>query len=416
MDRELPTSIRRRARIVRFGIIAAILVALAVAITLIAVFTTRSVKESELLLGQVERGALESAVTTNGKIVAAYEEIIVSPVNSRLLEIYVHEGDSVVAGTPLMRLDLESTRTEYQRLADEVTMKEGEMRQTNLNGETSISQLEMQIRTKAMAVDALEAEYRSEVRLDSIGSGTGERVRQAELAWATGRLELQQMRRQLDNERLLQKAAAHNKRLETDISRRSLAEASRTLDEARISANRSGIITYLANEIGATISAGTKMAVISDLSHFKAQGELPDAHADKLAVGTPVEVRSSGKVLRGHVANTTPQSKSGVIPFTVSLDNDFDPAIRAGRTAQISIIYDSRPDILRIPAGSFFQGPGNYTLFVRTADDRLEQRHVTLGESNPDYVEVLSGLVEGESVVISDMKDYQTYKSLKIKN
>ena len=56
------------------------------------------------------------------------------------------------------------------------------------------------------------------------------------------------------------------------------------------------------------------------------------------------------------------------------------------------------------------------TAGIRDTDDRLEQRHVTLGESNPDYVEVLSGLVEGESVVISDMKDYQTYKSLKIKN
>lgn len=68
-----------------------------------------------------------------------------------------------------------------------------------------------------------------------------------------------------------------------------------------------------------------------------------------------------------------------------------------------------------MPNGAFFKGPGQYDLFVLNGEHRLERRSVKLGDSNREYVEVLSGLKPGDRVVTSDMTDYTSSKSLKLK-
>ena len=54
-------------------------------------------------------------------------------------------------------------------------------------------------------------------------------------------------------------------------------------------------------------------------------------------------------------------------------------------------------------------------MFVKTGEDKLERRTVTLGDSNFDFVEVTSGIQPGEEVVVSDMSSYKNKRSIKLK-
>ena len=74
-----------------------------------------------------------------------------------------------------------------------------------------------------------------------------------------------------------------------------------------------------------------------------------------------------------------------------------------------------KSEVLRIANGSYYSRPGNYSLFVRTDEGTLERRDVQLGAANMDYVEVVSGLREGEQVVISDMSDFNKQNIISIK-
>ncbi len=168
-----------------------------------------SVDREDLLITTVDSGTIETSVTGSGSIVPAFEEIINSPINSRIIEVYCKAGDSVDIGTPLLRLDLQSTETELNKLKDQIQMKNYELEQQKVNNNTRVSDLAMQVKVKEMTVNRLEAELRNERYLDSLGSGTGDRVRQAELAFNTGKLELEQMRQQL-----CQRAQSHRRRAE----------------------------------------------------------------------------------------------------------------------------------------------------------------------------------------------------------
>lgn len=161
-------------------------------------------------------------------------------------------------------------------MADEVSMKKNEIEQESLNSATYLTDLEMKVKVKEMSLGHLKAEVANERRLDSIGSGTGDRIRQAELAYSTARLELDQLKTQLANEKKAHAVAYRSKQLEGTISARNLETMGRTLDDARVKAPRKGTVTWLNKNLGTSIGAGEKLAVVSDLGHFKIEGEIPE--------------------------------------------------------------------------------------------------------------------------------------------
>lgn len=415
MDREIPLEEQRKeARKKRMKIAGAFL-SVILLVAIVIVFIGESVKESDLTISPAEKGTIESSVSASGKIVPLYEQAIVSPVSTKILEVYCSEGDVVESGQSLLRLDLQSTEMELRRATDEVSMKRNEIEQAQLNNATYITDLEMKIRAKEMAVSHLKAEVSNEKRLDSIGSGTGDRIREAELAYETGKLELEQLRMQLKNERKAHAAAFRSKQLEGTISARNLEEVQRTMDDARVKAPREGTVTYLNKSLGTSIAPGEKLAVVSDLSHFKINGEIPESNSGKLSIGSSVNVRINRNTIRGHISNISPQNVNGMVQFTVLLDNDADKLLRSGLRTDLNVVYDIHDGVVRIPNGSYFQGPGSYQLFVKVSEGRLERRNVSLGDSNFDYVEVKSGIQPGEQVVVSDMASYKNKRSIKLK-
>ena len=62
-----------------------------------------------------------------------------------------------------------------------------------------------------------------------------------------------------------------------------------------------------------------------------------------------------------------------------------------------------KEDVMRVANGSFYVGRGEYELFGCNSDNELVKRKIQLGDSNFEYVEVLSGLQPGDRVVVSDM-------------
>lgn len=414
MDRlisEKEQRIEARKKWLKIGGVAVLTVS-AVILFLTLIFS-ESVKESDLTIGKAEMGTLESSVSASGKIVPLYEQTIVSPVSTRILEVFCTEGDTVDQGESLLRLDIQSTETEFRRMSDEVSMKRNELERTSLNSATFLTDLEMKIKAKEMAVNHLKAEVANEKRLDSIGSGTGDRIREAEMAYSTGLLELDQLRMQLNNERKAHAAAYRSKQLEETITSRNLEEVRRTLDDARVKAPRKGTVTFLNKKLGASISAGEQLAVVSDLTHFKVSGELAESNAGKLSIGSEVKIRIGNRTITGRIGNISPQSVNSHTSFTVLLDDDSQ--LRSGLSVEMNVIYDVYDNVVRIPNGQYFQGPGSYYMFVKTSKDRIERRSVELGNSNFDYVEVKRGISPGEEVVVSDMSTYKNHKSIKLK-
>ena len=415
MDRAIPAIEQRKRKIKKAAMwIGGFLAVLGIAAWLGTQMMT-SVERKALIISEVDRGTIDVSVSATGRIVPAFEEIIVSPISSQILEVYAHSGDSVDVGTPLLRLDLQSAEIDYSKALDEREIRHQQMAQLQANTETQLSDRKMQIEVEEMKLSGLEAQLRNELYLDSLGSGTRDRVRQAETALRTAQLHLDQLRQQYANEQKVKQADLRMQQLQNGIFEKGLSEKRRTLDDAKIRSPRRATLTYINSEVGSTVSAGQKVAIVSDLSHFKAECEISDSHGERVRVGGAVILKIGKERLTGTINTVTPLSQSGAITFTVVPDDMSHPRLRSGLRTEVFVITSIKDDVLRIKNGSFYSGPGDYTLFV-VKDNLLLPREVKLGECNYDYIEVLSGLDLGEQVVVNDMSKYKGKEKLKVKS
>ena len=404
MDREISKEQRNREKRrmwMKWG--GMVVVGIAAVIALMQLMQ-ESLHERDIVFSVVDEGSIDVSVSASGKVVPAFEEIINSPINSRILEVYKKGGDSVEVGTPILRLDLLSAETDYKKQLDEVQMNELKLEQLRIQNRSKLSEMEMQLKVSRMELNRKAVELRNEQYLDSLGAGTTDKVRQVELDYNVSKLKLEE-----DEQKFINEQAT----LELNIARKTLAETKRTLDDARIKAPRKAILTYVNTDIGAQVAQGEKVAIVSDLSHFKIEGEIADTYGDRIAAGSRAIVKVGKEELAGTVTDVTPLSKNGVMSFSVRLEQDNHKRLRSGLKTDVYVLTAVKDSVMRIANGSYYVGPGEYELFVRSGNELLK-RKVQLGDSNYELVEVVSGLKPGDQVVVSDMSNYKNKRKMKL--
>lgn len=413
MDREISKEQRNREKRrmwMKWG--GMVVVGIAAVIALMQLMQ-ESLHERDIVFSVVDEGGIDVSVSASGKVVPAFEEIINSPINSRILEVYKKGGDSVEVGTPILRLDLLSAETDYKKQLDEVQMNELKLEQLRIQNRSKLSEMEMQLKVSRMELNRKAVELRNEQYLDSLGAGTTDKVRQVELDYNVSKLKLEEDEQKFINEQATADADLKVKELELNIARKTLAETKRTLDDARIKAPRKAILTYVNTDIGAQVAQGEKVAIVSDLSHFKIEGEIADTYGDRIAAGSRAIVKVGKEELAGTVTDVTPLSKNGVMSFSVRLEQDNHKRLRSGLKTDVYVLTAVKDSVMRIANGSYYVGPGEYELFVRSGNELLKQK-VQLGDSNYELVEVVSGLKPGDQVVVSDMSNYKNKRKMKL--
>lgn len=413
MDRKIPKDVllkEKRKRWIKYGtVILSSIVVIAVIISLLR----DSIPLKNIQLSSVDKGTIEVTVSASGKVMPAFEETVIAPIESRIMKVHKRAGDSVDVGTPLLQLDLQSIETDYRKMLDELQMRQYRIEQQRIKNSSTLSDMQMQLKVNDMQIDKMAVEVVNEKYLDSIGAGTTDKVREVEIKYNVAKLEQEQAHKKLENDRKVADAELRVQELELEIFRKTLAETKRILEDAQIRSPRKAILTYINNQVGARVGQGTEVAILSDLSQFRIDGEIADSYGDRISVGSKSVVRVGSDELTGVVSNVTPLSKNGVIQFTVQLDDPDNARLRSGLRTDVYVMNAVKEDVLRIDNGPYYSGPGTYELFVLNGGT-LEKRKVRLGESNYQYVEVISGLEPGDRAVVSDMSRYRDKNKLKV--
>ena len=225
MDREISKEVRQKEQRKQFIKLGAGIGIAVVLIGGVIGFMQTSLQRKDLVFSTVDKGVIEVSVSASGKVVPAFEEIINSPINSRIVEIYKKGGDSVDVGTPILKLDLLSAETDYKKQLDEEQMKRLQLDQLRIQNRNKLSEMEMQLKVSRMELNRKEVELRNERYLDSLGAGTTDKVRQVELDYNVSVLKLKEDEQKYENEKSLTDADYKVKELDLNIFRKSLAEA-----------------------------------------------------------------------------------------------------------------------------------------------------------------------------------------------
>jgi HlyD family secretion protein len=373
-----------------------------------------SVARERIRTGTVDRGPVEGIVEASGTVVPAFEGVISSPVEARVEKVLKRPGDLVKAGDAILALDTSSARLDLGKIEDQLAKKANEQQQLRITLEKSLNDLRGQIESQRLDAEAsgYRAEQSRKLRAEGLVSETT--FKAAEVEAKKARIQLAHLQESVEEARRSTAAQLQGVELDLATLRKERDDAQRLLDLATTRSDRSGVLTWVVPQEGATVRRGDVIARIADLDSFRVEGTVSDVHSSSLHPGQPVRVKLDDQTLDGRLASIDPTIENGAVKFKVDLADARNPRLRNALRVDVLVVTDVRASALRVPKGPFAQGGQTEEVFVVQGDHAVRHR-VRLGLTGYEFYEVLDGLAPGEVVIVSDMKDYTHLEKVDLK-
>jgi RND family efflux transporter MFP subunit len=205
----------------------------------------------------------------------------------------------------------------------------------------------------------------------------------------------------------------------SDSAKSRLAEARAKLSHdqvlfnySRITAPFAGVVTQRYANLGTLMQAGTASAnnvlplvKLSQDDKFRLVIPVPESYVKFIRLGDPVTVTvpSLNRTFPGAVARFSVDVKEDTRTMHTEVDVPNPTRVLIpGMYAEATLQLEKKPHVLAVPLLAVGQASGRPVVYVVNGSNRIEVRQVTLGIETPNYAEVLSGIAEGDQVVISD--------------
>ena len=293
--------------------ITAVIVVLTSALVWGADLLRPSVRRDRVRTARVESGPLEASLTASGTVVPAIEHVISSPIDARVLAVLRRVGDQLKAGDPIVRLDTSDSELEAEKLRQNIALKGNEQARTRLTLESQLIELDGQIKSKDLELQALKAALASNQALSKEGLVSQEALRESELKAAQAAVDLGRLKQSRVNAEATNRAQLEGLSLEMQSLHAEDAQQRRLLELTTTKSDRNGVLTFVQDEEGRCVRKGDVVARIADLTAFRVEATTSDVNASRIRIGQPVSVRLDDLVTTGRVSVVEPQMQNGAL-------------------------------------------------------------------------------------------------------
>lgn len=414
MDREIDPIFRKK-QIIRRVTLSALLISFAAAVFIWGpAWIKPSISRARIRTAKVELGSIEAAITASGTVVPELEQVLSSPLDTRVVKILKRPGAMLTKGEPILELDVTAAVLALEKAGQQIELKQNQQAKAKLDLQSTLDNLQSQWEIKSLDYKAAKAGSGRNRTLHQQGLISEEKLREVELVEDKTGFELKQLETSKHTAQQSTQTQLEGLALEMKTLEKERDEAQRQLELATTKSDRNGVLTWVVAEEGATAHKGDVLARIADLNSFRVEATVSDVHANRLAVGMPVSVKINDDYLKGEISSIDPTIKNGIITMQIRLAEKSNALLRSNLRVDALIATEHKDHALRIKKGPFANAEGARDVFVIRGDTAIKTP-VRLGIASFDYYEVAQGLLEGDEVIISDMTDYMHLKEVKLK-
>lgn len=187
------------------------------------------------------------------------------------------------------------------------------------------------------------------------------------------------------------------------------------LDKLRVRAGFAGVLQALPVEVGQQVAPGTNLARVSDPTRLKAEVRIAETQARDIVIGQIATVDTRNGVIQGRVSRIDPAATQGTVLVDITLEGALPQGARPDLSVDGTIELERLTNVLYV--GRPVQGQPNSTigLFKMESDGVHATRvQVKLGRTSVNTVEIVEGLREGDTVILSDMSQYDNVNRIRL--
>lgn len=320
----------------------------------------------------IETRSFTETAPVLGEFVAPTSSVVASRIPGLIVEVSVQVGDRVNEGDPLVRLDTELLGIELG--AAEAARNEASAGLTVAEADLALAQ---------QAFERIERLKTSPAFSQGQFNDLGQQLQRAQgqIAQAQARIK------------------------SADVS---IARSRYNLANAEITAPFSGTILERQAQPGEYITTGSAVATLLDGAHLEIVADVPAAYVAGLAQGRQVNVRLAGgseyqaqvrAVLPRETVSTRTRPVRLIAPFAATDAADGGAPFAEGQSVTVLVPVSEEKSVLTVPKDALVQARGGWIVYI-AEEGKAQPRPVQIGAAVADRFEVLSGLQEGQQVVV----------------
>jgi multidrug resistance efflux pump len=378
------------------------------------------VERGTLWFDTVKRGTMSRDVNAPGTLEPEYVRNITALITGRVEELPVKPGATVTPSTVLVVLT--SPDEEIKTLQDEQALNQAVGNLASLK-----TQLHQQILTQQGTVANTRTQYNASIRnaavqdslaAKQLSSANDVAAARDQVAEMKQRLEIEQ--RRLDDIVTSEKQQIELNEQQIDGLKRILADQRKRVASMRVTSPESGLLQALGNpplELGQYVPAGMQLARVVQPGKLKAVLRVPENLAKDVVPGLPATIDlHNNTVVKGRVVRTDPASVQGTVTVEVTILDPLPAGTRDQLAVDGTIQIEKLNDVMFIGRPGFGQAESSVGIFKVTKNKGEATRvNVLLGRASVNLIEVKNGLQVGDSVIISDMSQFDATNRVRIK-
>ena len=376
---------------------------------------TFNVKEEDLQVEKVTRGKFEDMMMITAQTQSLNSSLVNVMEGGAVKEIFTEDGKMVTKGEPLARVYNPNTEFNFMSQETGIMQQISQMRNTLLELKNQEFTQDKEILQAQNDYNTAQQNYNLQKRLydAEIGKKTDYDMARQNLAY-------QQKRKQIVEQSIVNEK--HSRASQIAAVNNSIAQMEKSLDVLRNNKNNflimspaTGRLSSFSISLGQSLTTGQSIGKVDLMGGYKLVAKIDEYYINKLHAGIKGTLESNGKEYNVIVSKVLPEVVQGQFSAELNFaDNNKPDDLKIGMTFGVKLKLSADTQSLMIPKGNFFKDTNGKWIFV-TENGKAVRKNISLGRENPLYYEVLSGLKEGEQVIVSDYSDYKKYEILDIK-
>jgi len=409
-DRHVGPKVDKKKRVIWIGVAVAAIAAVALCAPTVAhlMSADSSASTARLRIAEVKRGTLTRDVSVQGKVVAAIAPTLYAR-SPGFVDLAIQAGGRVKKGDVLATIDspeltnkLKQEQATLDSLQLDVERAEIDHRKLQLASKKTLDQARIDRQTAAREVERNQKAF-------TAGALPELDVLRAKDALAKAEITVTNAEKDADLEHDSLAFEAKTKRLALDRQKLLVEDVTRQVDELKVRSPVDGQVGQLIVQQRANVAANAPLLTVIDLSALEIEVQIPEVFAHDLSIGMPAEVQEGGNKYKGEVSAVSPEVVNGQVTGRVRFaENANKPAgLRQNQQLTTRILIDEHPNVLMVDRGPFVDsGAGRVAYVVR--GDVAERTAIEVGATSLNAVEIVSGLKEGDRIVISSTDDFKS--------
>jgi len=163
-----------------------------------------------------------------------------------------------------------------------------------------------------------------------------------------------------------------------------------------------------------SIAANTAIMTIVDLSEYEAELSVPEFYADDIGLGLTVAMQISGVDVIGEIIAISPEIKGNQVKVRAKLVSQSSIQLRQNQRINARIEFEKKSNVLMVKRGAFIGSLAGEFAFKKIDDSTAKKVAISIGTSSVDFVELTSGVIEGDQIITSDYQGFNSAEQINI--